>query len=249
MLAPVPAGLDGVPGDDRVSSPARTVLLDEVAAAVAAVTPRPNVVVGVDGASGTGKSTFADELAEVLASGGRDVVRASVDSFHRPRAERYRRGKGSADGYYLDSHDLPALRARLLEPFASGAGTYVTAVFDEPADAPIVEEPREVPRGAILLVDGLFLHRPELVRIWDVSLFLLAPDRREAAWQDHVTRGLPTEPSARAAEVERRIEQARRSRYVDGQARYEREASPLAAATFVIDNDDLAAPCLVRRAD
>jgi uridine kinase len=47
---------------------------------------------------------FADELAAALGRAGRPVLRASVDDFHRPRAERYRRGRESAVGYWLDAY-------------------------------------------------------------------------------------------------------------------------------------------------
>ena len=86
----VPAGLDGA--RKRVSSGARADVVRRVAADIVAAAAHPNVLVGIDGASGTGKSTFADELASQLVSIGHLVVRASIDSFHRPRVDRYRRG-------------------------------------------------------------------------------------------------------------------------------------------------------------
>lgn len=112
------------------------------------------VLVAVDGASGTGKSTFADELGRTLTDRGKTVVRASIDSFHRPRAQRYQLGKDSPEGYYRDSHDLPALRHHLLEPFTTGLGSIRRAVFDEPSDWPLDEPAEPVPLGAILLFDG-----------------------------------------------------------------------------------------------
>ena len=213
----MPTGLDGNP--DPVVSEERTRLLERVARAVTTAGTNCTVLVGIDGASGAGKSTFADELARTLARTGRTVVRAGIDSFHRPRVERYRLGRDSAEGYYRDSHDLPALRGQLLDPFARGAGGYRAAVFDEPSDSPVHEPLVPVPPHAVLVFDGLFLHRPELVAYWDVSVFLLAPERRAA--------------------------QALPGRYVEGQAVYEGEASPFARATLVIDNDDFVNPTLI----
>ncbi|MGH9223931.1 MAG: response regulator [Acidimicrobiales bacterium] len=119
------------------------------------------MLVAIDGASGTGKSTFADEVADALGARRRLVVRASIDSFHRPQRDRYRRGKESAAGYYLDSHDLTALQERLLAPFRRGTGTYVTAVFDEPSDceitAPALAAPPRPPALYIRCVPHLRL--------------------------------------------------------------------------------------------
>ncbi len=40
--------------------------------------------VAVEGRSAAGKTTLADELSEVVRARGRDVIRASIDDFHRP---------------------------------------------------------------------------------------------------------------------------------------------------------------------
>jgi len=81
----------------------------EVLVAVADRVPRPRgreaARVAVDGVDGAGKSVFGDELANLLVERGLTVIRASVDDFHRPRADRYRRGRTSPQGYWLDSFD------------------------------------------------------------------------------------------------------------------------------------------------
>lgn len=205
------------------------------------------MLVAVDGPSGTGKSTFADELGRTLTDLNKTVVRASIDSFHRPRAQRYRLGKHSPEGYYRDSHDLPALRQHLLEPFATGTGPVRRAVFDEPSDRPLDAPVEPVPLGAILIFDGLFLHRPELVAHWHLTVYLIADDRREVAWHDYLKSDLPDDPDARDLEIARRVAQGRRARYVDGHALYEREAAPVDRANLVIDNDDLTWPKLIAR--
>jgi uridine kinase len=177
---------------------------------------------------------------------GLAVVRSTVDSFHRPRAERYRRGAHSPEGYYFDSHNLDAVRDNLLAPLRHGSGQFVTAAFDEPSDAPVELEWSDVPRGSVLVFDGLFLLRPEFAGFWDLTVFLVAPGRREAAWQHYLNHELPHDPTARKAEIEARTVRARRQRYIDGQELYERECDPRQNASIVIDNDDLAVPHVVR---
>ena len=51
---------------------------------------------------------------------GRAVFRASIDGFHRPRAERYARGRDSPEGFYRDSFDYSLFRRVLVEPFRDG---------------------------------------------------------------------------------------------------------------------------------
>jgi ABC-type dipeptide/oligopeptide/nickel transport system ATPase component len=148
----VPAGLDGNP--DPLVTPARTEILEYVARLALAATTTGSVLVGVDGASGTGKSTFADELARTLDHSGRAVVRASIDSFHNPRAVRYRLRNDPPEGYYRDSHDLRALESELLRPFTEGGSQSRTAMFDEPTDRAIAPMRQPVSPHAVLVFDG-----------------------------------------------------------------------------------------------
>jgi hypothetical protein len=70
---------------------------------VALVRPHP-VRVGVDGYSASGKTTLADALMGPIESRGRPCLRASLDTFKRPRAERHRYDRESGAGYGTGSH-------------------------------------------------------------------------------------------------------------------------------------------------
>lgn len=192
--------------------------------------------VAVDGVDGVGKSTFADRLAEVLKSFGRDTIRASVDGFHNPREHRYRLGKSSPEGFYRDSYDYAKLMSLLLEPLSPGGSRlYRTAVFDHREDRPVHTPTQTAPEGAILIVDGIFLQREGLRRFWDVSTFLDAPfnvtiPRGASRGSDF---GSP-DPAARS-----------NRRYIEGQALYFAEVAPRERATVVIDYSDLSRPRVV----
>lgn len=215
----------------------RDKLIGTVAAAVLALPATGVRRVGVDGVDGVGKTVFADELAGHLAGTGHPVLRAGVDGFHRPRQQRHARGARSPEGFYLDSYDYPALRRVLLDPLGPGGSReYRTAVFDHRADAPVDIPSRRAPDGAVLVFDGIFLHRPELRDCWDLSVFLDAPldvTVARCAARDG-SRADPADPVNR--------------RYVDGQARYLAQCRPRERATMVVDNTDLAAPALLRGA-
>jgi uridine kinase len=190
--------------------------------------------VAVDGVDGAGKSVFGDELAQLLAAAGRSVIRASVDSFHNPRALRYRRGRRSPEGFFRDSYDYGRLRAALLDPLSPGGdGRYRSAVFDHRSDTPISLPEVQAEAGDILVFDGIFLHRPELRPYWDYSVFLevdVAISVRRCAERD----GSSPDPLA-----------SENRRYVEGQQRYLRECAPQRHASVVVNNDDLDAPYLV----
>jgi uridine kinase len=212
-------------------------VLARVADLVPAAGAAPAVRVAVDGVDGAGKTVFADELGATLSARGRAVVRASVDGFHLPRAVRYRRGRRSTEGFFRDSYDYDRLVAELLGPLGpGGAGVVRTAVHDWRTDRPVDAPPTRVARGSVLLLDGIFLHRDELLPHWDFSVYLDV-DFDVSVPRMAVRDGTPADPADPA-----------NHRYVGGQRRYLAACRPRDRATVVIDNTDLAAPRVVRPA-
>jgi uridine kinase len=131
------------------------------------------VRVAIDGIDAAGKTTLADDLAPLLEAGGRQVIRASLDGFHRPRSERYRRGADSPEGYHEDAFDYQALQTALLLPLGpAGNRRYRRAVFDFRQDSPLLTKEEVAPERAVLLFDGVFLLRPELTGLWDYRIFV-----------------------------------------------------------------------------
>lgn len=189
------SGLDGDPNPIR--SEARGDLLAHVARAIQQLRRDEVLLVGIDGAAGSGKSTLADELARVLTVEEVPVIRSTVDSFHNPRAVRWRLGRTSPEGYYLNSHDLHALKTFLLQPLTSGMGRFRRVAFDEPSDSPVEAPLERALPGSVLLFDGLFLHRPELRHHWDYSIFIDADERIRQRHLQFALNDCP-EPSAGA---------------------------------------------------
>ena len=197
--------------------------------------------VAIDGIDTAGKTTLANELADVLAEKGCPIVRASIDGFHRPRAERYARGADSPEGYYLDSFNHAALIACLLEPLGPGGSRLIcTSAFDFHTDRPRQTPWQSAPPGCILLFDGVFLLRPELRPYWDFSIFVEID--YETALQRALVRDLAL--FGEAAEVERRY----RQRYIPGQQLYFEEARPREHANLIVDNRNPAAPEFLKAA-
>ena len=131
------------------------------------------VIVAVDGIAGTGTSPFADDLAVAVERTGHQVFRASIDGFHHPRALRYAAGAESPRGYYEDSYDYETFRRVLVDPFRDpAAGSFVLEAFDHLRDAPVEPKWMTAKPDALLVVDGVFLHRPELRWLWNFSIWL-----------------------------------------------------------------------------
>lgn len=213
----------------------RSCFLRRVAELVPISTREDCVRVGIDGVDGSGKTVFADELADALKIRGREVVRISVDDFHNVSALRYRRGRSSPEGFWLDSFNYERLRVDVLEPLGPGGSRrYRWTALDLASDVVLNPAPKVAPPGSVLVVDGLFLHRDELAGEWDFSIFLDVPfevTAKRMAMRDGTVPD-PQHPSMR--------------RYVEAQQIYFGECAPRQQASVVIDNTVLDAPRLVR---
>jgi uridine kinase len=212
-------------------------LLDRLANTIATLHPNRRIRVAIDGVDGAGKTMLADALAPLVIAKGRKVIHASVDDFHHPRALRYARGRYSPDGFFLDSYDYPAFRRLLLDPLRpEGSGGYIAKRFDHRTDRAVAPYPQQAPPAAALIVDGIFLHRPELRDCWDLSIFLhvdFAVSRARNAARDGTPDALdPDAPSTR--------------RYTGGQQRYLAECTPAQQADIVVDYNDFRAPKILR---
>jgi uridine kinase len=218
-------------------SEAHASLLNRLSATIVSLHPERIVRVAIDGVDGAGKTTLADALAPVVAAQVRPTIRASVDDFHHPRAVRYARGRYSPDGFYLDSYDYDSFRTLLLDPLSpAGTGRYVARHFDLDNDRPFDVVVKQAQPAAALIIDGIFLHRPELQSYWDISIFL------KVDFDVSVPRGAQRGPALDATDAASPSNQ----RYVGGQRRYLSECEPEQRAGIVIDYNDLREPKILK---
>jgi len=208
----------------------RDELLGHLAEAVGAVTVAHPARVAVDGPPAAGKTTLADELAAVLRAQGRHVIRATIDDFLFPRAQRYPRGEYSAEGCYYDTHDRDALNRVLLDPLGPGGDRrFQHAVYDHSTDTALSPPVTTAPAGAVLIFDGVFLLRPELIDRWDLRILV------SIALEKTVERAVIREHRVSSrAEVERRW----RERYIPSQQLYATTVRPADHADIVVHNDE-----------
>jgi uridine kinase len=121
------------------------------------------------------------------------------------------------------------LRTDVLESFPR----YRPRAHDLATDAMLDVPERVAPSGAVLIVDGLFLHRDELRNFWDLSVFLDVPFNVSVPRMAHRdgTHPDPEHPSVR--------------RYVEGQRLYFRSCAPQLRTDILVDNIDFNAPRLL----
>lgn len=214
--------------------PVRQLVLVDLLSMMLATRPGERAVVAVDGPDGVGKTRLVGELLALAPHvAGREVLAVGIDGFHRPRAERHA-GGSTPETFYADSYDYDSFRTLVLRPFRAGQAV-VPAAFDVRSDRPVHPAPVEPAQDALLIVEGIFLRRPELAREWDATCLVTAPEtvtvpRGNARFPDLMGHPDPADPVNR--------------RYVEGQRLYRQQAR-LHPPTWIVDNTDLHRPELV----
>ncbi|MEU1685772.1 cytidylate kinase family protein [Micromonospora sp. NPDC005707] len=208
----------------------RDEMLGRLAEAVGSIAVAHPTRVAIDGPPAAGKTTLADELAVALRTQGRNVIRATIDDFLFPRAQRYPRGEYSAEGCYFDTHNYDALNRVLLDPLGPGGDRrFQHAVYDRTADAAVSPPVTTAPADAVLVFDGVFLMRPELIDRWDLRIFV------STAFEKTVDRAAVRDRRVSSrADVERRW----RERYIPSQKLYFAKVRPTRHADIVVHNDE-----------
>lgn len=215
-------------------APTRREVLESLVAEFAHHYGKGRTLFGIDGPDAAGKTRFADDLALAFERAGHTAVRASMDDFHRPRAERYRAGRYSGEGYYRDAYDFALFRRVLAEPFLTGGSAgFQLRGFDLERDVPFEAEWTTAPADAVLIVDGHFLQGEALRGIWHYVLWLDAD--REVRHRRRMARD--------GADAD--AEAPSNLRYIEAHRLYQRDAQPNLSASATIDNTNTDAP--VRR--
>ncbi len=163
-------------------------------------------LVAVDGREGSGQAEFADGLVHALNTAGTTAARLPMEAFATSAEDAYRDGFGYDD-----------FRTTAVQPFRSGEAV-LPELRDRVAPPGL---PDELPADAVLVVDGVFLNRPEISGIWKHSIWLQVPQAQtEERLRDA---GLPPED----------IERARAA-----QSRYRAQLDPTEKADTLVDNSD-----------
>lgn len=198
---------------------------------VSRIRPRAGrTLVGIDGVDGSGKTTFADDLAAELIDSGLTVIRISLDDFLNPADLRHARGRTSPEGFLADTYDYPRFVEDVMEPLSSeGCGRYRDRSYDLATETPLTPPWQVAPDAAVVIVDGMFLHHDRLRdergrKVWDLSVWLDVPlevSVRRLAERD----GTPSD-----------VDDPRLVRYVAGQRSYIGTFRPAERADLVVDN-------------
>jgi uridine kinase len=201
--------------------------LDHLANTLACMRLSRPVLIAIDGGSAVGKTTLTAELQPLVEARNRTVISASIDDFHRPKSDRYARGRYSAMACYHDTFNYERLRSDLVEPFKAGR-PFLTAIFDAYHDRPLQPPTITAPDDALLLFEGVWLMRPELDAYWDYRILITAE------WHVVAERGIERDLAWGGTREE--IQKLYETRYLPADKLYLDSVQPHLKANVIINN-------------
>ncbi|MFI6002939.1 uridine kinase [Streptomyces sp. NPDC051366] len=195
------------------------------------------LLVGIDGFTAAGKTSFGHELAQrIAAAGQRTVLRATLDDFKKPWKDRHLYDREPGEGYYRNAYDYDAARRLLLDPCRSArAASCALCSVDPLTQRDHSAETVPVPADAVLIVDGVFAFRPEIDGYWDFRIWL------DVDAELSVRRGAERDQNWAGSDAE----SIHRNRYLVAERIYLDEVDPLPRMDAVIDNSVFDRPRLL----
>lgn len=207
--------------------PQRDRFLRDIASGVAGLTDQ-RILIGIDGRTAAGKTTFGHELGVRVAELGRPVLRASLDDFKRPWRDRHFYDRETGEGYYRNAFDHDAIVNHLLVPGSSaGTGRVALCSIDPLTQVDHSASRVEAPEDAVLIVDGVFAFRPEMNGYWALRIWL------DVDPQTSAHRGIARDEAGWADSQAARIYQ---ERYRPSEELYLQEVDPRGRADLIIDH-------------
>jgi len=189
------------------------------------------MLVCIDGVDTSGKTTFADILAENLElKTNINPVRVSIDRFHNSKDIRMKRGALSPEGFYYDSFNYEKIISLVLEPVKSGKSFIINGIYDYRIESDVSSEKILINNNSVILMDGIFLLRPEIYSYWDLSIFL------DINFEEVLKRAIKRDVKLFGSEEA--VVKRYKNRYIPGEKIYLSEVKPAEKADIVIDNND-----------
>lgn len=130
-------------------------------------------LVALDGLGGAGKTVLAEKLDTGLKLKDKLIV-IHLDDYIVKRANRYHTGKEEWYEYYFLQWDAAMIRENLLFQLHMSPST-ITLPFYEKEKDQLKPKTIQIPDEAIIIMEGVFLQRPEWRVFYDVIIYLDCP--------------------------------------------------------------------------
>ncbi len=139
--------------------------------------PERTLIVGIDGLGGAGKSTVSEEIMAVLCSKGYNVTLLHIDDFIHPKDVRYNDDFTPWECYYILQWRYDYLINEIIGPVKSGESLCKDIELYDKDNDTYLNQSICIPKGSILIIEGIFLQRTELSGLYDYMIYIDVPEK------------------------------------------------------------------------
>lgn len=186
-----------------------------------------NLIVGLSGIEGSGKSTWATALERGLLERGAAVRLIHLDDFLHPKKIRHA-NPDQVKGYYEDNFDFRSLVRAVLDPVREAISVRSKFPLLELETDQILEQDFVFEGPGVVIVEGVLLFRRELHQKFDVRVWL------HISFEDAMERILRRPRDLRYGGVEA-IQERYEKRFFPTQRFHLKRDQPVENADVVID--------------
>lgn len=191
------------------------------------------LVVGINGAYTSGKTTFTLGLQQYLRGQGAKTQVIHYDDFHHPFSAIAWTDDTEVEVFYNKAFDPAKLEREILGPLKEHAHINKDVVCVDLGTSQFTNTIHvDIDETTIVLLEGVLLFRPPLMEYIDFKVYL------DISFEEMLKRAkLRDVPKFGEGILEKFV-----TRYIPVQQRYMAECGPVAAGDIVIDNNDHQAP-------
>lgn len=134
------------------------------------------LIIGIDGLGGAGKSTISSKISDTLNQKGYNTIVLHIDDFIHPKSVRYNSNYPEWKCYYNLQWRYDYLIDKIINPIKNGSDfNQQIELYDKENDTYLLQE-LNVPKGSIIIVEGVFLQRKELKNCFDYTIYIDIPE-------------------------------------------------------------------------
>ena len=191
------------------------------------------LVVGINGAYTSGKTTFTLGLQQYLRGQGAKTQVIHYDDFHHPFSAIAWTDDTEIEVFYKKAFDPAKLEREILGPLKEQGCINKDVVCVDLGTSQFTNTIHvDIDETTIVLLEGVLLFRPPLMEYIDFKVYL------DISFEEMIKRAkLRDVPKFGEGILEKFV-----TRYIPVQQRYMAECGPVAAGDIVIDNNDHQAP-------
>ena len=188
------------------------------------------VLIGIDGLGGAGKSTISGLLEDYFRSKNYPVFVLHVDDFIHPRAVRYNPDVVEWECYYHLQWRYDYLIQNVMKPLRNGQVFNRQIEFYDKENDSYFSRQVTIPVGSIVILEGIFLQREELLGMFDYRIYL------DISEETRLQRVLKRDGYIGS---QQQIRHKYENRYFPAERIYIRDCNPAAKADYVIRENEV----------